>query len=154
MSLEGERTVRDFINTPFNEGMAAFSPAGNWLAYQSDESGRMEVHVVPYPNADTKQQISIDGGGKPTWTSDGALLYQRGNEIMSVPIDYSGGFVPGEASIVGQVSLVGNTLQRHYDAGPDGAGILVPLLAPDAKPARPIVVENWFQELTERVPVN
>ena len=51
-----------FLKTPGEESTAKFSPDGKWLVYMSDESGRREVYVQPYPGSGGKWQISTDGG--------------------------------------------------------------------------------------------
>ena len=66
LSLEGERTIQPLLQTEFNELYPAISPDGRWMAYISDESGRQEIYVRPFPNVEEgKWQISSDGGQKP-----------------------------------------------------------------------------------------
>jgi len=69
-----------FLRSQFNDQLPAFSPDGHWLAYQSNESGRPEVYVRPFPPPASGQggkwQISNSGGGQPTWSPNGRdLLY-------------------------------------------------------------------------------
>jgi Tol biopolymer transport system component len=64
-----------FANTKFNEQQGQFSPDGHWIAYASDESGRHEVYVRPFPSGPGKWQISISGGELPRWRRDGKELY-------------------------------------------------------------------------------
>ena len=78
LPLEGERTPRPFINTRFDQPVAAFSPDGRWVAYGSNESGRMEVYVVPFPGPGRKWQISTQGGSWPQWRRDGREIFYRG----------------------------------------------------------------------------
>jgi eukaryotic-like serine/threonine-protein kinase len=56
-----DRKTEPFLRTPFNEGGPTFSPDGRWLAYASDESGRFEIYVQPFPGPGGKWQISTDG---------------------------------------------------------------------------------------------
>jgi Tol biopolymer transport system component len=65
----------DFLRTRFQEDKGRFSPDSKWLAYQSDESGRAEVYVQPFPPTGEKWQISNDHGGQPQWRGDGRELY-------------------------------------------------------------------------------
>ena len=75
-----DRTVQPFLATRFNEGAASFSPDRRWLAYVSNESGRPEVYVQPYPGPGGKWQISTEGGTEPLWNSNGReLFYRSGN---------------------------------------------------------------------------
>ena len=62
-----DRKAQPFLQTPFNESVPQFSPDGHWLAYVSDESGRWEIYVQPYPGPGGKWQISTDGGMEPVW---------------------------------------------------------------------------------------
>src|SRR5262249_50686720 len=64
MPLEGERKPRVFLQTQFSESSAMISPDGHWVAYISDESGRLEVYVRPFPGPGGKWQVSTEGGGR------------------------------------------------------------------------------------------
>ncbi len=75
LPLEGDRVPVPYLVTRFNENSGAISPDGRWLAYQSDESGRYEIYVQPFPVAGAKTQVSTDGGFQPTWSRDGRTLY-------------------------------------------------------------------------------
>jgi Tol biopolymer transport system component len=74
-SVSGEEQAFSFLATEFNELAARFSPDGNWLAYQSDKSGRFEVYLRPFPKSDREWKISTDGGRGPRWRGDGRELY-------------------------------------------------------------------------------
>ena len=75
------------LRTPFQESAATFSPDGAWIAYVSNESGRNEVYVQPYPGPGGKRQISIDGGTSPTWAWSGReLFFRSGDAMMSVGV--------------------------------------------------------------------
>jgi Tol biopolymer transport system component len=63
------------VNTPFNERHAQFSPDGRWVAYATNESGRYEIVVQPFPASAGKWQVSINGGLQPRWRADGRELY-------------------------------------------------------------------------------
>jgi Tol biopolymer transport system component len=82
-----ERKPRLFLQTPFNESTPRFSPDGRWLAYVSNESGRYEIYVQPYPGPGGKMQISTDGGTEPVWNPNGReLFYRSGNKMMVADI--------------------------------------------------------------------
>ena len=159
LSLDGEGDAREFLSTAFDEEAAAFSQDGNWLAYHSNESGRFEVYVVPYPGLGAKQQISTDGGTQPMWSRGGReLFYRREDEIMAVSIDTTAGFKTGAPRMVTEQTSVGDTISqrfiRGYDATLGGERLLMILPAPDSKPTKPIVVLNWFEELKRLVPTD
>jgi eukaryotic-like serine/threonine-protein kinase len=75
--VEGEHTPKPFVATPFVEGSSVFSPDGRWLAYQSNESGRSEVYLTPFPGPGGKWQVSQGGGVEPEWRRDGGALFYR-----------------------------------------------------------------------------
>ncbi len=77
------RKAQPFLRTPFNESAARFSPDGRWLAYVSDESGRYEVYVQPYPGPGGKRQISTEGGTEPVWSRNGRELFYRNGKKMN-----------------------------------------------------------------------
>src|SRR5262249_1423775 len=73
------------LQSPAQKLAAEISPDGRWLAYQSDESGRHEVFVRPFPNVEAgRWQISTDGGTRPAWSrrSD-ELFYLDGNDQLT-----------------------------------------------------------------------
>jgi len=82
-----DRKVEPFLPSPFDVKMPRFSPDGRWLAYSSDESGRLDVYVQPYPGPGGKVQISTDGGTEPVWNRNGReLFFRSGNKMMAVDV--------------------------------------------------------------------
>jgi Tol biopolymer transport system component/predicted Ser/Thr protein kinase len=75
-----DRKAQPFLRTPFTEGAPRFSPDGRWLAYVSDESGRFEIYVQPYPGPGGKWQISTEGGTEPMWNPNGRELFYRSGD--------------------------------------------------------------------------
>jgi Tol biopolymer transport system component len=104
------------------------SPDGRWLAYYSDESGRFEVYVTPFPNAGRRWQASTDSGVFPFWREDGReLVYQRfDGRLMSVEVDL------GADSV-----RFGDTTELFDAAPPDALG---PAFAPSADCQRILVI--------------
>ena len=87
IDLKGEKKLTPFIQSPANEGGAFLSPQGKWLAYVSDESGRVEVYVTAFPGPGGKWQVSNGGGQTLGWSADGKkLYYTNGDKLMVVPI--------------------------------------------------------------------
>ena len=56
------------------------SPDGHWIAYASNETGRLEIYVQPFPSLEGKWQISTDGGGHPVWARNGQELFYRSGD--------------------------------------------------------------------------
>jgi Tol biopolymer transport system component len=93
LRLTGERKGSDFLVTPFNEAQARFSPNARWIAYASDESGRFEVYVRPFPAANEQWKVSGAGGMQPEWRRDGKELFYiaADRKLMTVPVTIDGG---------------------------------------------------------------
>ncbi len=154
MSLEGEREPQPFLQTEFSEQTPKFSPDGHWLAYLSDESGREEVYVRPFPKAEEgKWQISTEGGSWPVWARNGReLFYGSGNKMMAVDIETEADFTVGKPRLLFERPPV-ELLQ--FDVTPDGQHfLLVQAGEQQAEADRINIVLNWFEELKRLVPTN
>ena len=152
MSLEGEREPQLFLQTEFNEQTPKFSPDGHWLAYLSDESGRKEVYVRPFPKAEEgKWQISTEGGNWPVWERNGReLFYGSGNKMMAVDIETEADFTVGKPRLLFERPSM-ELLQ--FDVTPDGQHfLLVQAGEQQAEADRINIVLNWFEELKRLVP--
>jgi len=87
IDLKGDRKLTPFLSSPANETLAVLSPNGKWLAYASDESGRIEVYVTAFPGPGGKWQVSSGGGNNPSWSADGKqLYYHNGDKLMLVVV--------------------------------------------------------------------
>jgi serine/threonine-protein kinase len=151
-----DRKAQPFLQTPFNESAPQFSPDGRWLAYVSDESGRYEIYVRPFPGPGGKYQISTEGGTEAVWNPKGGeLFYRNGDKMMAVEIATQAGFSAGKPKVLfeGHYQPTPLTLP-NYDVSPDGQRFLMlkPVEAGDGAPTQINVVLNWFEELKRRVP--
>ncbi len=156
---DGRSSPQPFLNTPFNEAFPVFSPDGSWLAYGSDETGRWEVYVRPYPGPGPKHQISSDGGFAPVWAgSSRGLLYLAYRDpsrepgvfdVVSVDVTTSPTFRASPARVLFRRRISAGSPLRHYDVTPDGRRFLVlaPGETPDQRVTRLNVVLNWSEEL-------
>jgi eukaryotic-like serine/threonine-protein kinase len=146
-----------FLKTPFREGHGVFSPDGRWVAYTSDQSGRMEVYVRPFNptlaangsegNRGREWQVSIDGGIHPTWSPNGREVYflSPAGEMMAVPVAVTGSAVAlGTPARLFPTTIFGGGLeqeQRQYDVAPDGRFLINTVLGDVAAPIT--LVSNW-----------
>jgi Tol biopolymer transport system component len=151
-----DRKAQPFLRTTFNESSARFSPDGRWLAYISDESGRFEIYVQPYPGPGGKWQVSTEGGTEPVWNRNGReLFYRSGDKMMAVDITTQPAFASGKPRMLfeGQYSPAPGTA-TNYDVSSDGQRFLMikPNEAGEAAPTQINVVLNWFEELKQKVP--
>jgi eukaryotic-like serine/threonine-protein kinase len=142
------------MTTRGNHFSPAFAPDGGVFAYASDESGRLEVYVAPFPNARGRMQVSIDGGTEPVWSRDGRRLYYRsGSSIMAAPM--ASGNPPrfGEPQRIadGAYQPGAVTGLPNYDVAADGRLLLIAQSAEQAQPNRLSVTVNWFADLVARV---
>jgi len=151
-----DRRAQPFLQTQFNEGAPRFSPDGRWLAYVSDESGRYEVYVQPYPGPGGKWQISTDGGTEPVWNRNGReLFYRSGDKMMAVDIATQPSFAAGKPRMLFEGQYVPTPATfPDYDVSPDGQRFLMvkPSEQAGAAPTQINVVLNWFEELKQKVP--
>ena len=142
---------------------AEVSPNGQWLAYESNESGRNEIYVRPFPNVEAdRQQVSTNGGTQPLWARNGQeLFYESMGTLMRVPVKTGATFERGTPEKVFDASpyLVrppGAGPGRMYDVSADGQRFLMikETSVADERPpsARIILVQNWFEELKRLVP--
>ena len=153
VSVDEGHAIKPLLATPARENLAEVSPNGRWLAYETDETGRNEIFVRPFPDvASARARISQSGGQEPAWSRDGRTLYFRsGAEIMSVDVGAGSPASWGVPRRVFQAPyFVGNSGARQYDVGPDGRFLMIK--EGDRASNQIVVVLNWFTELQQRVP--
>ncbi len=125
----GDRKAEPFHQTAFNEGAPQFSPDGRWLAYASNESGRYEIYVQPYPGLGGKWQISTEGGTEPVWNHNGReLFYRSGDKMMAAETTTQSRFSAGKPKVLfaGQYQPSQNAAPNaNYDISLDGQRFLM-----------------------------
>lgn len=121
--------LKPLLQTQFREGGARFSPDGRWLAYVSNETGRDEVYVRPFPGPGEKQQVSLDGGTEPTWPrTGGELFFRNGEKMMAVAVGLQPTFSAAKPRVLFEGRYAGarrGRLQANYDVAPDGQRFLM-----------------------------
>jgi serine/threonine protein kinase/Tol biopolymer transport system component len=137
-----DRKAQPLLQTKFNEQNGKISPDGNWLAYQSDESGSNEVYVTQFPQPARSWRISTGGGVNPFWRGDGKELYfVSGNKLMAVSVTDVTEFQAATPQVLFQIE------GPNYAPSKDGQRFLVSVVTEKAS-APPInVVLNWTAEL-------
>ena len=165
LTMEGERTVEMLLDAEFTEVDPALSPDGRWLAYLSMETGTPLIYVQPFPNIDDGQwNVSLSVGVDPVWSPDGRELFYRGRtDLMVAQIETEPTFSSRTPeplfSLSGYGIGGGAATGRRFDVAPDGDRFIVrkPGTAGQTSDDEPfnglIFVQNWHQELLERVPV-
>ena len=161
LSLADDGTATMLLESEANERDAALSPDGRWLAYVSDESGRDEIYVRPFPDVHAgRWPISTDGGRWPVWNLAANELFYRGpTGVMAQTFEAESTFAPQELSELIEWDFPAGGNNRRMAVSPDGDRFLLlkagaaPTTGADAGLPQVIVVENWDQELLARVPI-
>jgi dipeptidyl aminopeptidase/acylaminoacyl peptidase len=140
---DGDRKPFPFLSTPFAELPARFSPDGRWVAFTSNESGRQEVYLVPFPGPGGKWQVSTQGGSAPVWRRDGKELFFLSPDVrlMAAPVSLtSSGADIGAVRPLFQLRPGG--IRSVYDVTPDGRFLVISSTdRPDTTPITLVV--NW-----------
>jgi serine/threonine-protein kinase len=148
---------KPLLATSFRERSPSLSPDGKWLAYASDETGRFEVFVRPFPDAQSaKWQVSTGGGSSPHWSAQGNELFylDNANEMQAAHVTTRPTF--GILSTERLFSASGYFVSpwaQAYDVSPDGQRFLMLRVgsATGAVPASLVLVENYLTELRQRM---
>ena len=153
-----EREERPLLETTFNEHSPMFSADGRWFAYVSDETGREEIYLRPYPGDGGKRSVSPDGGNEPLWSSSGReLFYRNGDKMMVVRVETEPELRVGTPEVLfeGRFAITHRPdTPRNYDVSRDGQRFLMVQTVDDPAPAQINMVLNWFDELERLVPTN
>ena len=152
LPLSGERKPRPFLRTPFIETGPQFSPDGRWLAYVSNESGRNEIYVQPFPGPGGKRQISTEGGTEPVWARNGELFYRNGNQMMAVETKTQPTFSAGTPRLLFEGPQRGGSVFDYTVAADAQRFLMVKATETGAAQDQIQVVLNWFEELKRLVP--
>jgi Tol biopolymer transport system component len=144
-----KRVPAALLQTTANEIPARVSPNGHWLAYTSDESGRKEVYVQPWPTLDRKWQVSTAGGDEPEWRRDAGELFYIATDgtLMTVAVAIGGSPVFSASSphalFQTRAGAPPSPTRNRYSSNPDGRRFLVNTRV-SADSARVLtVVLNW-----------
>jgi len=157
--LQPPRRAKSLIQTTFAERNAELTPNGRWLAYESNESGREEVYVRPFPEVGAgRWQVSMGGGRTPLWSRTGQELFYLSLDgwLMGVQVEEGSSWRSStQARILKwQYFESGAGGARTYDIAPDGRRFLVIKQGGDNAPQSLVIVQNWVEELKRRVTAN
>jgi len=142
------------VATEASERHPALSPNGRWLAYTSDENGRDEVFVIPFPEGGGKWIVSSAGGSEPVWAHSGRELFYRTLEgdIVAVPVETEGTFFMGAPSVLfSALEYVSDGYHPHWDVAPDDDRFIMVRRLAQGLLSRVVLVQNFMTELEERV---
>jgi eukaryotic-like serine/threonine-protein kinase len=140
-----------FLLTPFDERTPRFSPDGKWIAYVSDESGRNDIYVQPYPGPGPKWLVSTEGGLDPIWSKSGLeLFYRQGDELMAVSVAPRAEFEASRPRRMFELRFDAGDNGRNYDISPDGASFVMSRTERRSAAVELYVVLNWLSEVATR----
>ena len=146
---------RVFLQTPFREHAASFSPDGRFVVYVSDEAGRYDVYVRPFPEGSERWKVSVDNGGaQPRWSHDGKeIFYVEGDTLFAAAVSTEPTFAVKGRQRLFQSALLRGNFVPSYDVSRDGTRFVVVEPAGKGRPAIK-VVQNWSAEFQGSQPSN
>jgi serine/threonine protein kinase len=146
---QDNKVPRVFLATAANEMWGQFSPDGRWIAYQSNETGRFEIYVRPFPGPGAAIPISTAGGVYARWARNGNELYYLAPDatMMAVPIRHTPKTLVAASPVAlfktrrvgGGVNVIG--FGHQYDVAPDGRFLIN--VEPESSPRPITLVMNW-----------
>jgi serine/threonine-protein kinase len=152
-----DSTPKPLLATSFRERSPSLSPDGRWLAYASDETGRFEVFVRPFPDVQAaKWQVSTDGGSSPRWSARSNELFylDAANEMQAVHVTTRPTFgIQSKERLFSADGYFVSPWSGAYDVTPDGQRFLMLRVgsAAGAERSSLVLVENFLTELRQRL---
>jgi len=154
LPLSGDRRPSALLETPYDEASVRFSPDGRYIAFASDELGRYEVYVSPYPPTAAGIRVSTGGGWLPRWSRDGhELFYIAGDHrLVAVPVRTGPTLVVGDPQPLFAIKSATlwsdpkpNSGWPDFDVAPDGRRFLA--IVPQPANEQPLTaVLNWLNQ--------
>jgi Tol biopolymer transport system component len=140
----------EFVATEHAETGAVFSPDGQWIAYQSNESGRYEIYIKPFPSQKgSRITVTTDGGTEPLWARDKKqlrLFYRNGKRMMAVDFLAEPKPHTGEPEVLFEEQYHAGSIRAYYDVTADGRFLMIQL-AKGESPGWLNMIVNWHQGL-------
>jgi Tol biopolymer transport system component len=143
-----------FLKAPSVLANGQFSPDGKWVAYASNETGKWEIYVTSFPEAQGRWQISTAGGEQPRWRGDGKELFfvSSDSKIMAVPVSTGAKFDAGVPVALFQATprqQISSRDQFVYDVSRDGQRFLILTRVKEAETQPMTVILNWAAKLNK-----
>jgi eukaryotic-like serine/threonine-protein kinase len=160
LSLEGGFKKTPLLHEKYDEQNPQISPNGKWLAYASNQTGRNEVYVCPFPEIKPGWKVSEGGGYGPLWSPNRReLFYRNGDSVMAVAVETEPIFKivkPEPKTLFKKPFFHGsyyNTMYPLWDISPKDNRFLMVKEITAGGPRKINVVMNWFEELKKKAPV-
>jgi len=164
LPLTGDRKAYPMVDSPFNETWAQVSPDSKWVVYNSDETGRYEIYIRPFPMGEGKWQVSTNGGWYPRWSKDGKELFfadaAANGKLMAMRVNNTGStpvFSPASPLFDSGYINIAHGVHHKYAVSPDGQHFIIP--RPESSfsgessvtlPPPITVVLNWASSLDRK----
>jgi serine/threonine-protein kinase len=162
VELDGTHRVTPLVQSSFIERNGVVAPDGRWLAYEANDSGRLEIYVRPYPEVNSGHwQVSTGGGTRPLWARSGQeLVYvSPTGALMQVGVERGPSWAATTPTLLikeGYFTIPGGNTGRTYDISPDGQRFLMIKEGggtdQTAAPPQIIVVQHFDEELKRLAP--
>jgi len=153
LPMKGSHKPYPFVDTQFNTQTGRFSPDGRWVAYVSNDSGKDEVYVVPFPGPGAREQVSAGGGAQPRWRKDGRELFYLSPEAKMTVADVTTdakAFRVGAVKTLFALSGVAGVPGQLYDVTPDGQKFIAVQDLMHTSTAPLTLVIHWDAELEKK----
>jgi eukaryotic-like serine/threonine-protein kinase len=148
LPFEGDRKPYSYLASEFRYSNPAFSPDGHWLAYATNESGRMEVFVQRFPGPGEKVQVTADGGSHPVWSRDGReLIYEASGTLWAAEVTTSPTFHMGKSRVLYQGDIWHQGSGPNFALAPDKKHLAIVERVKDPRGDSVNLVLNWNVEL-------
>ena len=150
-AMAGDTSNRPIANNQAAiETMPRLSPDGRWIAFTTNESGRDEVVVQPFPGPGGRVQVSTGGGTEPVWSRDGRRLFYRGDRVLMAAVIQPGPAftVAARDTVLADTYMYASNPHANYDVMPDGEHFI--FLQTD-EAGELTVVANWTSVLRARM---
>jgi Tol biopolymer transport system component len=148
VSSDGSGEPRRLIDSDFDEWGATISPDGRWMAYGSNETGKPQIYVTPFPNPTSKWQVTADGGLRSRWSPAGDRLYffDLNDSMQSAEVDGGGNvFRIGSGSI--ETLFKTNPGNSTFELMDSDNKFLINYSPEKSSPSQMILVQHWQEEL-------
>ena len=146
LAFDSAPAARTIISAAFDESAPTLSPDGHWLAYQSDQTGQMEVYVQSFPVPGARIPVSLQGGSEPVWAHNGQeLFYRVRDSLMVASVTRSPDFAVTGRRFLFTGSFKSGGGYREYDVAPDDQRFV--MISGEAGQATLIGVQNVFERL-------
>ncbi len=149
--VDGASPPKPLVSDTLSQNLEpSLSPDGKWFAYQSNESGRMQIYVRSFSGGGTRSVVSLDGGTEPLWSPTGReIFYRNGDRMMAAAVRVGPTFEVGNRTELFTAHYDADPTLRDYDVTPDGQTFL--MLQPMKEAQQSVVVVlDWFERMRKK----